>query len=120
MTSARVRGPRLPSADNYRGERLPVTLGIALALAATGMLSILGAAGHEHRRLLWVLPGLALVLAAGLYDDYRPGRTRGVRAQVMALATGRVRGHRAVMLKQNLRVILLTAAKRAADGVEPE
>ena len=28
--------------------------------------------------------------------------------------------HRAVMLEQNLRVILLAAAQRAPDGVEPE
>ena len=28
--------------------------------------------------------------------------------------------HHTVMLEQNLRIILLTAAKRAADGIKPE
>ena len=39
-----------------------------------------------------------------------------------ALATGRVRrgGHRAIMLQQNLGVVLLATTERAADGIEPE
>jgi len=36
------------------------------------------------------------------------------------LAAALARGHRAVSASTNLRVILLTAAKRAADGVEPK
>ena len=31
-----------------------------------------------------------------------------------------IAGHGAVMLQQNLRVILLTAAKRTANGIEPK
>jgi hypothetical protein len=41
---------------------------------------------------------------------------------VTALATGRVRhgGHGAMMLEQNLCVVLLASTQRAADGIEPE
>ena len=41
---------------------------------------------------------------------------------VAALATGRVRrgGHRAMMLEQDLGVVLLASTQRAADGIEPE
>ena len=41
---------------------------------------------------------------------------------ITALATGRVRrgGHRAMMLEQDLGVVLLASTQRAADGIEPE
>ena len=46
----------------------------------------------------------------------RIGLETGDERGGFALATG----HRAVMLQQNLGVILLASAKRAADGVEPK
>src|SRR5207237_6174925 len=51
-----------------------------------------------------------------------PGHERCGAPFPPALATGRARrgGHRAIVLQQDLRVILLTAAEGAADGVEPK
>ena len=44
------------------------------------------------------------------------GLEAGNEAGCLAIAAA----HRPVMLEQNLRVILLAAAQRTADGVEPE
>jgi UDP-GlcNAc:undecaprenyl-phosphate GlcNAc-1-phosphate transferase len=41
-------------------------------------------------RLLWMAAGCALTFLAGLYDDYRPTRARGIVAQVRALLRGRL------------------------------
>lgn len=91
-------GPRLPHATNYRGKRVGAWLGITLAgvlLAVIGgcvvsALLIDGHLGSFERRLLWMAAGIGLVFGAGLYDDYRPARTRGLVRQVRLLATGRI------------------------------
>ena len=81
------RSLRAPTAVNYRGERLSVGMGIVLAGVAVLAL-VVGATSHG--RLLWVLMGVLAVFLAGLYDDTRPGRTRGMRAQVAAALGGRL------------------------------
>jgi UDP-GlcNAc:undecaprenyl-phosphate GlcNAc-1-phosphate transferase len=67
--------------------------GLVLAVAGGCVLSALLVDGHIgsfERRLLWMATGIGLVLLAGLYDDYRPTRTRGLVRQVRLLAMGRV------------------------------
>jgi UDP-GlcNAc:undecaprenyl-phosphate/decaprenyl-phosphate GlcNAc-1-phosphate transferase len=89
---------RLPVAVNHRGKPVGVWLGIALVGSVAAPLA-LGAAGlaigSGHltlggRRLLWMTAGLVCVFAAGLYDDYRPARRRGLIAQVRPLLKGRL------------------------------
>ncbi len=91
-------GRRLPVATNHRGRQVVVWLGSALVLALVVWVLVASAlswvaAGHlrpGRRRLLWVLAGIAITYLAGLYDDYRPARTRGVVRQLAALRHGRV------------------------------
>jgi UDP-N-acetylmuramyl pentapeptide phosphotransferase/UDP-N-acetylglucosamine-1-phosphate transferase len=85
---------RLPAAVNYRGHRIPATggmvfagtLGLVLAVTTLGSWVVRGGLTDERRSLVWTLAGILAVFAAGLYDDFRPGRTRGVLAQ-LSLAT---------------------------------
>jgi hypothetical protein len=83
----------MPTAVNYRGKRLLAVLGMAatfaicvhLAASATGYVTV------QHKRTghaLWLIPGILLVFAAGLYDDLRPVRVRGVVKQLAMLARG--------------------------------
>jgi hypothetical protein len=76
------RSVAVPTAVNYRGVRLSVWLGIAIA-GATVILTAVAAAGHA--RLAWILMGVGVVFLSGLYDDSRPHRTRGMRNQLAAL-----------------------------------
>jgi hypothetical protein len=55
-----------------------------------GAIALAGAISASHPRLVWVVPALAGVFLAGLYDDTRPRRTRGMRAQVAAVFRGRL------------------------------
>jgi UDP-GlcNAc:undecaprenyl-phosphate GlcNAc-1-phosphate transferase len=88
---------RRPSAINHRGVRLPTILGIAAAMGMIATVAglLLGgvaggtpvAAGGNHG---WMLGGAVLVFGAGLFDDLRPGRTRGLINQVRPLVKGTV------------------------------
>ena len=76
-----------PTAVNYRGERLSVRLGICL-----GSVTVLLLVGNaiDLGPLAWTAIGAAAVFLAGLYDDSRPHRTRGMRTQLAAVARGEV------------------------------
>jgi hypothetical protein len=90
--------PRFPVATNYRGKRVGVWLGVAFTAAVTVealavtlvTLSVQGSLTVLGRRLLWMLGGVLAVFVVGLYDDYRPSRSRGVVRQVRALFAGEV------------------------------
>jgi UDP-N-acetylmuramyl pentapeptide phosphotransferase/UDP-N-acetylglucosamine-1-phosphate transferase len=43
-----------------------------------------------HRRFLWIVAGVVVVSAAGLFDDFQPDRTRGLVRQLAMLREGRV------------------------------
>jgi UDP-GlcNAc:undecaprenyl-phosphate GlcNAc-1-phosphate transferase len=87
---AAMRSTRL-SAVNHRGRRLPVVLGVALMAGFTASLGprVLGW-GPEARRTGSVLIGAFLVFLAGLYDDLRDTRSRGLLKQLAPLLRGRV------------------------------
>jgi UDP-GlcNAc:undecaprenyl-phosphate GlcNAc-1-phosphate transferase len=87
-----------PVATNYRGKRVGVWLGVAVTAAMVAWIGISTLvvqaldghlAGWRHR-LLWVALGMLIVCTAGLYDDFRPNRVRGIVRQLAALARGRV------------------------------
>jgi len=94
--------PRLlrpPVKSNYRGARLPLSLGTAVTVGLVVVdialipvvISHVAATGQGIPQKTWVLMAACLaVFAAGTYDDRRPHRTRGVLAQVGALRTGTV------------------------------
>src|SRR2546426_5792454 len=76
----RLRAGRGISVPNYRGRRVPIVLGVSLAvaLAAPGLAVIVvfalgghGGPGHAGRLLL-LLVGAALVFLAGVNDDLHP------------------------------------------------
>lgn len=85
-----------PVALNHRGRPVGVWLGtvftggLVIGLGAVHLASIPGGIQSWERRLLWILAGMSVVFLAGLYDDYRPARTRGVVAQVRVLGHGRI------------------------------
>jgi UDP-GlcNAc:undecaprenyl-phosphate/decaprenyl-phosphate GlcNAc-1-phosphate transferase len=78
---------QVPSAVNYRGVRLSVWLGVVVAAAAVVLTAV---AAIAHPRLGWIIVGIVAVFLSGLYDDSRPHRTRGIRAQLAALRRGEV------------------------------
>jgi hypothetical protein len=100
-----------PVVTNYRGKRVGVWLGAAFtavvtvaALAVTVVtLSVQGSLTGLGRRLLWTVGGVLAVFLVGLYDDYRPSRSRGIVRQVRALFTGEVTSGIA-------KVVVITAA----------
>jgi hypothetical protein len=65
---------------------------VAIIVAATEAASAWGAGvGPASRAPLgWELLGVVVVFAVGLYDDYRPSRTRGIARQLSLLVRGRV------------------------------
>ena len=81
-------------AENYRGERLPVTLGLAAIApgAVAGLLAGLAIVAGQGRSLdaaAWIsLGGSLLVFVAGLMDDLMPPGPRGLRAHLRAVASG--------------------------------
>jgi hypothetical protein len=88
----------VPSATNYRGNRVPLSLGYALAMGyvVTSLAAGLRADVFDvDERLtgwdwLWFIVASGLVFAAGLYDDSQSKHVHGVRAHFGALARGRV------------------------------
>ena len=100
MSRGRKRhaGPFFPVVENYRGRPVGVWLGAAFVGAVTGSIVLSGvgeriigggrvASMHDA---LWMLGGCVFVFLVGLYDDFRPIRTRGLTAHFEALAHGRV------------------------------
>ena len=85
-----------PRAANYRGETISVWLGSAVVWAIVlGTLTLqlpsrprVGSISPDEADLVWFLPAFLLVWAVGMYDDYRPGRTRGLVSQLAALRHG--------------------------------
>jgi UDP-GlcNAc:undecaprenyl-phosphate/decaprenyl-phosphate GlcNAc-1-phosphate transferase len=88
---------RRPSAINHRGVRLPTVLGVAVAMGMIATIAgvLLGdvaagapvVAGEDQG---WALGGALLVFGAGLFDDLRTARTRGVIDQLRLLGEGTV------------------------------
>ncbi|MCA1726644.1 MAG: hypothetical protein LC722_03015 [Actinobacteria bacterium] len=73
--------------QNHRGERLPVALGVALAV---GLLSgdLAGTFPDLlHRPLRF---GVLLLVGVGFLDDWRGGDVRGIRGHVRSLLRGRI------------------------------
>ena len=91
-----VRRVRRPLAPNYRGTSLPVVLGAAVTagVLVTVPLTLAGltAVGlvDDDRFALAVLVSVSLVFLAGLSDDLRPARTKGLVRQLGALGRGEV------------------------------
>ncbi|HET6777075.1 MAG TPA: hypothetical protein VFH81_04815 [Actinomycetota bacterium] len=83
-------------AENYRGEQLPVILGlVAIAPGAiVGLfagLAIVTVQGRSLDAAAWIsLGGSLLVFAVGLMDDLIPSGARGLRAHLRSLASGHV------------------------------
>jgi len=93
----RLRQVPAPRAVNYRGERIPVVLGVAVAAGLT--VAIVAAAAvdaREHRLFpsskaaLEILGSVLLAFGGGLVDDLQPSRTHGLLLHVRALLRGRV------------------------------
>lgn len=78
------------SADNYRGVRLPLTLGTLVAAAGTAGAFVVAALHHVDQAGWSVLVGSLLVFAAGVLDDLASGGPRGLRGHLRALAEPRV------------------------------
>jgi hypothetical protein len=84
-----------PVGTNHRGRRVPVVLGMALAVGVAGtVLAAMAGAALAHRSVdseqLWLIAGIAAVFAAGLHDDRQPVRVRGLVTHLHALSRGRV------------------------------
>jgi UDP-GlcNAc:undecaprenyl-phosphate/decaprenyl-phosphate GlcNAc-1-phosphate transferase len=96
LAAALVRRPvaRL-SAENHRGARLPVVLGLGVAAGVTvgSTAAVLLSWGDESRiasmRLIGLAAAAAIVLGAGLGDDLSTGGPRGLRGHARALLRGR-------------------------------
>lgn len=110
---ALAKGGGRPAALNYRGVRIPVVLGIAVAAGATvgaavAMLTGPGESGVSLR----VSIATGVVFLAGLVDDLVPGGPRGLRGHLRALASGR-------MTTGILKVFVVAAASVVVAAVLP-
>jgi UDP-GlcNAc:undecaprenyl-phosphate/decaprenyl-phosphate GlcNAc-1-phosphate transferase len=89
---------RPPVVTNHKGRPLPLSIGWALGAGyAVTSLNVgwdafdkRAAAPIVWEEWLWLGVGMALVFAAGLFDDLQPSRTHGLGAHFAALARGRV------------------------------
>jgi UDP-GlcNAc:undecaprenyl-phosphate/decaprenyl-phosphate GlcNAc-1-phosphate transferase len=92
----RARG--FPVIVNYRGNRVPAILGVCfgggvilfLSVVLVGSWVVRGDITASRRPLLWISIGIGAVLGAGLYDDFRPHRTRGLVNQLMPAVRGKI------------------------------
>jgi len=80
---------------NHRSARVPVSLGLGLALtielAVLAMVAGDAIGGRPIRASdLWLAGGFAVIFTAGYADDLRPVRLRGLRTHVAELARGHV------------------------------
>jgi hypothetical protein len=88
----------LPVAVNHRGKGVGVWLGIVftavLVISAVAISTVAwigaGRLRTEQARLLWIVTGCVAVTAAGLYDDLRPARTRGLLRHIGMLLRGTI------------------------------
>ena len=98
MTRAVPGGPVFPVVQNYRGRPVGAWLGAAYVGALVGSLLVAevldGVRGRPisaaARSVWWMAFGCLGVFLVGLYDDFRPSRTRGIVAQLSPLARGQV------------------------------
>ena len=98
---------------NHRGVRVPMVLGIALALCATAS-TVVYAAVRDARAAAWgSLAGMLLVFAAGLVDDLAPIGPRGLRNHLRELGSGR-------MTTGILKLIVTLGASVFAVALQPE
>jgi UDP-GlcNAc:undecaprenyl-phosphate GlcNAc-1-phosphate transferase len=95
--TGRIFSLRAPVGTNYRRQEIPLSLGLALAwgfgtVILFGALPILDPeeARPPAEEWLWLLVAMAIVYAAGLWDDLQPSPVHGVRAHFNALGRGRV------------------------------
>ncbi len=98
--------------ENYRGVRVPRTLGLVLVVFAA-----VGTAGYAAVRDAgapgWgALAGCSLVFSAGLIDDLAPPGPRGLRNHLRALAAGR-------MSTGILKVVVATGTAAVVVALEP-
>jgi len=90
------RGRRLPTATNYRGLRLPLSLGTGLLLlvfwvqAFRSRWFIVSSVGNSPGQRLVIATALILVFLVGWFDDYRADSARGLRRHISELAHGKV------------------------------
>ena len=88
----------MPLAVNYRGTRVPILLGacftgflvLVVGLSTFWSWLVTGHLATEQGTLVWILIGIVAVFAAGLYDDFRPSRTRGLVNQISLAVRGTV------------------------------
>jgi UDP-N-acetylmuramyl pentapeptide phosphotransferase/UDP-N-acetylglucosamine-1-phosphate transferase len=90
------RTTRSPTATNYRGLRLPQTLGLGLVLLVfwvrffhAGWIMESSVATGSSDRLV-IAAALLLVFLVGWFDDYRAGPARGLTGHLKELARGRI------------------------------
>jgi UDP-GlcNAc:undecaprenyl-phosphate/decaprenyl-phosphate GlcNAc-1-phosphate transferase len=93
----RLRHLRAPRAVNYRGEALPVVLGLALTAGLTVAIVVATLVDAGQYRLfpssragLEILASILLVFAGGLVDDLQPSRVHGLVRHFRELFQGRV------------------------------
>jgi UDP-GlcNAc:undecaprenyl-phosphate/decaprenyl-phosphate GlcNAc-1-phosphate transferase len=89
----RPAAARARVATNFRGRRLPLTLGIAFAagtIATLAAAALAANAGSRAVRDLAVAAAVALVYLAGIYDDRQPSRVHGLRRHFAELGRGHV------------------------------
>lgn len=67
-----------------------VAIGGWIGIAALALYLVNERLAPWQARLLWMAAGCGLTFLAGLYDDYRSIRTRGILIQVQALLRGRL------------------------------
>lgn len=75
------------SAENHRGVRVPIALGLWLVAGAVVGAVIVAAVDRVGSGGWVVAAGSLLVAAAGLVDDLNPGGPRGLRGHLRALAS---------------------------------
>jgi UDP-GlcNAc:undecaprenyl-phosphate GlcNAc-1-phosphate transferase len=84
-----------PDGENFRGFRIPVSLGMALITAVVVtrlmVLGVIGVSGGSlGLSLVAQLGAVALAFLGGLHDDLQTDRPHGIAKQVAMLAQGRV------------------------------
>jgi UDP-GlcNAc:undecaprenyl-phosphate/decaprenyl-phosphate GlcNAc-1-phosphate transferase len=90
------RAGRSPTAPNYRGVQLPLTLGVGLILlvfwvnAFRARWFIDSSVHTPAAQRLVIAVSLLLVFVVGWFDDHRARSARGIRGHFKELASGRV------------------------------
>jgi UDP-GlcNAc:undecaprenyl-phosphate/decaprenyl-phosphate GlcNAc-1-phosphate transferase len=90
------RGRLLPTATNYRGARLPLSLGTGLLLlvfwvqAFRSRWFIDSSVGNNPNQRLVIATALLIVFLVGWFDDSRGHPARGIRRNLGELAGGRL------------------------------